>query len=104
MATDIYARIGAEIRQRREGRGLSQAQLAERIGVGRTTITMIERGSQALLVHQLLDIASALRTDVTNLLQAAVHQANEPNESVRPSEIEDLLIELDRPVTRITRS
>jgi transcriptional regulator with XRE-family HTH domain len=104
MVADMYAQIGAEIRRRREGLGLSQAQLAEKIGVGRTSITMIERGAQALLVHQLLEIASALRVPPDKLLEAV-----EVNEAVGPSrelfetaEALELLSDLE-PMGRITR-
>ena len=103
MAAEIYALIGAEIRRRREGRGLSQAQLADRIGVGRTTVTMIESGAQALLVHQLLDVASALRTDLSALLKEVAQEERAPPPTARPVEISNLLTELDQLVTRITR-
>lgn len=104
MVADMYAQIGAEIRRRREGLGLSQAQLAEKIGIGRTSVTMIERGAQAILVHQLLEIASALRVSPDKLLNAV-----EVDESVGPSreifeaaEALELLSDLE-PMGRITR-
>jgi transcriptional regulator with XRE-family HTH domain len=104
MVADVYAQIGGEIRRRREGLGLSQAQLAEKIGVGRTSITMIERGSQAILVHQLLEIAKTLRVSPGKLLEAA-----EVSETLGPSrelfdaaEVLELLSDLE-PMGRITR-
>lgn len=80
MVADMYARIGADIRRRREALGFSQALLADKVGVGRTSITMIERGSQAILVHQLLDIAKALKIAPDKLLDSV-----EMNETVGPS-------------------
>lgn len=71
MIAGLYAHLGAEIRRRREGLGLSQAQLADKIGVGRTSITMMERGAQAILVHQLLEIARALKVSPERLLPKA---------------------------------
>ena len=104
MVADLYAQIGAEIRRRREGLGLSQAQLAEKIGVGRTSITMIERGSQAILVHQLIALASALRISPDKLLAAV--EVNEPagptRELLEAAEALQLLSTLE-PIGRITR-
>lgn len=104
MVAGMYAQIGAEIRRRREALGLSQAQLAEKIGVGRTSVTMIERGAQAILVHQLIEIAAALRVAPDKLLDAV-----EANEAVGPSrelfegaEALELLSDLE-PIGRITR-
>lgn len=106
MADEIYSRIGAVIRARREALGLSQGDLGTRVGVGRTSITMIERGGQGLMVHQLVRIASALRTTPSTLLNEAGHEPQfdleEPK--VITHELHDLLLELARPVRRITRS
>ena len=105
MVADMYAQIGAEIRRRREGLGLSQAQLADRIGIGRTSITMIERGSQAILVHQLLDIAKALKVSPDKLLDSV--RAQEPagpnRELFEAAEVMQLLSGLEQSIGRITR-
>ena len=102
MAAEIYAHIGAAIRRRRDALGLSQAQLADRVGLIRTSITMIERGAQALQVHQLIDIAKALRVSPDKLLDAVeVNQAPEPNRE-EAAEALELLSDLE-PIGRITR-
>src|SRR5689334_12530048 len=105
MVADMYAQIGAEIRHRREALGLSQAQLAEKVGVGRTSITMIERGSQAILVHQLLEIARALRVSPDRLLERV--QADEPlgptREIFERAEVMELLSGLEHSIGRLTR-
>lgn len=105
MADEMYAQIGAAIRRRRDALGLSQAQLADRVGLVRTSVTMIEGGSQALLVHQLVDIAKALRTTPAHLLSES-----EPKPQLGPSRTlyqssvaEGLLAELHKPIGRITR-
>jgi transcriptional regulator with XRE-family HTH domain len=102
MAAEIYERIGAVIRDRREALGISQAKLAERAGLVRTSVTMIERGSQSLLVHQLLGLAVALRTTPAEILSAVSAPQGAPQES-HSSEVEQLLSGLDRAVHRITR-
>jgi transcriptional regulator with XRE-family HTH domain len=105
MVADMYAQIGAEIRRRREGLGLSQAQLADKVGVGRTSITMIERGAQAILVHQLLDIAKALKISPDKLLDSieANEAAGPSRELFQTSEVMELLSGLERSIGRITR-
>lgn len=105
MVVDMYAQIGAEIRRRREGLGLSQAQLADKIGVGRTSITMIERGAQAILVHQLLGIAKALRVSPEKLLESVEpnEAAGPPRELFQASEVMELLSGLELSIGRITR-
>lgn len=68
MVPEIYETIGAAIRKRREAIGMTQAVLANEVGLSRTSVTNIERGGQALLVHQLLDLARALRISPQALL------------------------------------
>jgi transcriptional regulator with XRE-family HTH domain len=104
MVADVYALIGGEIRQRREGLGLSQAQLADKIGIGRTSITMIERGAQAILVHQLLEIAKALRTSPDKLLNVEAKEPLQPGrELLQSAEVMEILSGLERSIGRITR-
>jgi transcriptional regulator with XRE-family HTH domain len=104
MAAKIYARIGAEIRRQREGLGMTQAQLASRINAGRTSIAMMERGGQALLVHQLIDLATALRTTPAEILSGALADQNE-EVAVTPSDrkMKSLLRDLNQSISRITR-
>lgn len=65
---DVYGTIGDRIRGFREARGLSQAGLADRVSLTRTSITNIERGNQRLLVHTLCEIAASLSIDPRLLL------------------------------------
>ena len=60
MQRELYERIGLAIRKRRDKIGMTQGALAELTGLSRTSVTNIERGGQALLVHQLLELANAL--------------------------------------------
>lgn len=71
MANEVYSRIGTAIRSRRDAVGLTQSDLAELSGLKRTSITNIENGGQAVLLHQFIELARALRTDVAELLAAA---------------------------------
>jgi transcriptional regulator with XRE-family HTH domain len=103
MPDSIYATIGLAIRSRRDLIGMTQASLAEKTGLSRTSVTNIERGGQALLVHQLLEIARALRVSPTSLLPSSVPAANEkPDQSV-PEEMQSLLRRLEDSPRRRSR-
>lgn len=68
----LYQRIGEHIRQYRKACQLSQAALAQRVALSRTSITNIENGRQKLLVHQLYAIANVLKIGPQNLLPLSV--------------------------------
>lgn len=57
---DFYVSFGARLRTARRAAGLSQADLAGRVGLSRTSITNIERGKQ----HPSLLLASVLAEHV----------------------------------------
>lgn len=64
----LYATIGDNIRSARSAQNLTQAQLAEMVGLTRTSITNIETGQQRLPIDRLYDIADALGMQATALL------------------------------------
>lgn len=68
MPRDIYPELGAAVRSAREHAGMTQAELAERVGLSRTSITNIERGRQVVLVHHLIELSAALGTTAADLL------------------------------------
>lgn len=55
-----WTAIGAGIRQLRKARGLTQAQLAQLVGVERTSIVNVEKGQQRLGIDLLDKLAAAL--------------------------------------------
>ena len=59
------------IRVIRERKGLSQADLAELIGVDQSTICRIEAGGQRVYVDTLVEIAEALEVRPAKLLPVA---------------------------------
>lgn len=68
--------IGENISKYRERAGLTQAQLAERVGVGIPFISKVERGGSAMKLHTLYKFAEALDVSCDALLypeSAAVH-------------------------------
>lgn len=77
----LYTRIGQQIRDLRNLRGITQDTLASQISVSRTSITNIEKGRQRLQLHTLYEIALVLDVELDELL---------PRKS-EVSEIEDTL-------------
>lgn len=65
---DLYDRVGERIRAVREGRGVTQQQLADAAGLTRTSITNVEAGRQRTPLHVLLAISQALDVPLTGLL------------------------------------
>ena len=98
MAVDIYARVGAAIRSRRNEIGMTQASLATKAGLGRTSVTNIENGTQSILLHQLIDVANALRLDPREFLVGLECKPQEPATGARTGMLADLLGKLDQPV------
>lgn len=62
-------KLGARVREAREARGWTQLQLAERLGMARTTVVAIEKGERRLKPHELFEIASCLGRNASELLQ-----------------------------------
>ncbi len=69
MTDEIYATLGRRVRSRREDVRMTQAALAEKIGLSRASIANIESGRQAVLLHQFLALAEALTVPPMDLIQ-----------------------------------
>jgi Zn-dependent peptidase ImmA (M78 family)/DNA-binding XRE family transcriptional regulator len=61
--------LAARLREAREARGWTQQQLAERLGMARTTIVAIEKGERRLRPQEIIDFASLLGRSVSEFLQ-----------------------------------
>jgi transcriptional regulator with XRE-family HTH domain len=59
----FYEELGSMIAARRGQQGLKQAQVAQLIGMSRAALANIEVGRQRVLVHQICQIAEALKLD-----------------------------------------
>ena len=77
----IAPRVGRVIRKYREGAGLSQEALAERSGLHRTYISLVERGRRNITVDALTQIAEALEVYPSKLMSDA---EKEPEVSSNP--------------------
>jgi HTH-type transcriptional regulator/antitoxin HipB len=59
------AQIGALLHRERRARGLTQAQLGERIGRRQATISKLEKGEPGTQLSTLFDALSALNLEIT---------------------------------------
>ncbi|MBW2662415.1 MAG: helix-turn-helix domain-containing protein [Deltaproteobacteria bacterium] len=64
----IYKIFGLKLRDARKKSGLTQVDLADRVGLSRTSITNIEKGRQGIPLHMLLQLASAVGVQPVGLL------------------------------------
>lgn len=64
----LYEAVGERVSAARRGSGLSQAKLAEAVGLTRASVVNIERGRQRAPLHLLWQIAAALGVEVTRLI------------------------------------
>lgn len=60
--------FGLVLREARDQAGLSQAELARRAGVGRTSITNLEQGHQSVTLDLLFRLADAMNVTPAALL------------------------------------
>ena len=64
----MYAEFGKLVRRHRVRLKLTQDQLADRVGLSRTSITNIEKGRQKVLIHHLILLAESLQVSPEALL------------------------------------
>lgn len=68
QSTDLGVKIGSRIRASRMSIGLTQEQLAEKVGVSWSTISSLERGMHMVSLERLLDICEALNSGLEIIL------------------------------------
>jgi transcriptional regulator with XRE-family HTH domain len=64
---DILTIFGDRVRLMRKDLGLSQEELADKVGLHRTYIGMIERGEKNITLINIEKIAKALNADIKKL-------------------------------------
>ena len=65
---DVYSVVGKRVRAGRAQVQLTQDELAQRVGLTRTSITNLELGRQKIQIHTLYAIADALKLPVISFL------------------------------------
>lgn len=81
----LRLRLGQELKRARTARGLTQNDLAERVGTEPETISRFERGATLPSLTRLLALAEALGEPVGILLGAASPRGMDELEDVRNS-------------------
>ena len=66
-ADSVMRRIGSLVRDARRHRGLTQQQLAERLGTSQSAVARIEQGGQNLTLELLGRLSTALESELINL-------------------------------------
>lgn len=67
----LYKAFGALVRAARAKSKLTQEDLGKRMGLSRTAITNIEKGSQGVSLQQLYELAAQLKVAPNDLLPSA---------------------------------
>lgn len=83
---DINALIGGRIRQLREARGWSLESLAERSGVSRSNISLIERGESSPTATVLDRLGAGLGVTLASLFEPPAPVSEEPSPLARVAE------------------
>lgn len=66
---DVYRQIGVRIAHARRQAKMTQQEMADEIGLTRTSVVNIEKGRQKILVHTLLAIGRRLNITAVKLLE-----------------------------------
>lgn len=69
---ELGALLGRNVSSRRKALALTQAQLAERLGVETETISRLERGTNLPSLQRLASLSEVLETSVAELLSQSV--------------------------------
>ncbi len=69
MNTDVLIKFGNKVKAERQKRQLSQEQFAEKAGVHRTYIGMIERAEKNITLANIAKIAAALEISIEELFK-----------------------------------
>lgn len=73
---DINSNAGAAVSRFRKRIGLSQLELAQVLGITRTSVSNIERGKQAMSLAMFCRVADILHVDATDLLNEVIRPKN----------------------------
>lgn len=96
----IYEALGERIRRARANCEMRQADLAQRVGLSRTSITNVELGRQGLAIHQLFEFADALGVEPCELLPAEPSRSEKEPDHV-PPELSDWVASLKHKSLRL---
>lgn len=64
----IYEEFGQQLKVARKRAGLTQKEVASRVGLSRTSVTNIEKGRQHVALHQVFLLAEAIGCSARDLM------------------------------------
>jgi DNA-binding XRE family transcriptional regulator len=82
-AEKFYEELGRSIRTRRKVLKMTQAELGDRLGLSRTSVTHIECGRQRLFIDQFCRLAQVPNCQRDDLLTSAMAQGSEQKPATR---------------------
>jgi transcriptional regulator with XRE-family HTH domain len=89
MSDPFLAVFGATVRRLRENRGMTQRDLAERVGLGRTSMTNLERGNQNPPLSILPSLARGLGVSTRELFAEIDKTSEGVDEDVLATHVHD---------------
>jgi transcriptional regulator with XRE-family HTH domain len=102
-ATDVDRRLAARVKKRRLEAGLSQVQLAGRLGVTFQQVQKYESGRNRISAGRLLAICRALEISPIEILSNLDGRAAKPAKSNYPAEMQrvvEAFVSIEDPATR----
>lgn len=66
---ELNATLGNFLRQKREQKGISQQQIADKLGVTKTAVSYWESGKRSMYASTLFDYCDAIDYDVDELIK-----------------------------------
>jgi transcriptional regulator with XRE-family HTH domain len=80
----LQQQFGNLIRRRRQAAGLGQEALADKAGIHRTHVSLLERGKRMPSLQVVKKLAVALETTMASLMEELEKGAAEPRRKRRP--------------------
>jgi len=74
--TSVHDRLALELKAAREKAGISQRDMAHRLGTNQTAVCFIENGTQSVRVTDLIAWCEILTLDPCEVLRASFSQTN----------------------------
>ena len=78
MPADLYG-LGLRVSYYRKKKGMSQVELAEKVGLSEKQIYYIEKGEKGISIDKFVEIANALKVSPDDLLTDSVETTDKNN-------------------------
>ena len=105
MAATFPGEIGKRLKAARNAKGYTQAELADRLGITRSSVANRESGREALAAYDVVVIAEELGCDAGWLLtgKEPLGAPQPPRQPVTPAELREVGYELEEVSKRVLK-